>query len=197
MLLKLEMVLLQAKTSETMYSEESRRRKEIEESLANGREEVERMKWQLDEVKGKLQIALEQKSLLECQIETSVKMVEELEEKMFSAVKLLQKYKKEIDELQVERDNALSEAEELRKIQAETSSPLVSCFYSEYSFSEIEEATRHFDPALKIGEGGYGSIYKGVLRHTPVAIKILHPHSLQGPMEFQQEVSWTNDFFFP
>ncbi|KAH0970633.1 hypothetical protein GBA52_022789 [Prunus armeniaca] len=61
-------------------------------------------------------------------------------------------------------------------------------FFTEFSFTEIEEATRNFDPSLKIGEGGYGSIFfKGSLRHTQVAIKLLHAHSMQGPSEFQQE----------
>lgn len=175
-----------------MYSEEFRHRKEVEEALAKHKEEVEKMQCQLDEIKEKLRIAMEQKFSLECQIATSDKTIQELEQKMFSAVELLQTYKKERDDLQVERDNLVREAEELRRKQAEASSASLSCFFSEYSFWEIKEATRNFDPALKIGEGGYGSIYKGLLCHTHVAIKILHPHSLQGPSEFQQEVSNLN-----
>nr|GEU91660.1 U-box domain-containing protein kinase family protein [Tanacetum cinerariifolium] len=54
---------------------------------------------------------------------------------------------------------------------------------------EVKDATRNFDPSLKIGEGGYGSIFKGTLRHMEVSIKILHSNSLQGPSEFQQEVN--------
>ncbi|KAL3517169.1 hypothetical protein ACH5RR_024071 [Cinchona calisaya] len=179
-----------AKASETMYSEEFRHRKEVEEALAKHKEEVENLKCQLDEIKEKLRISMEQKSSLECQIATSDTTIQELEQKMFSAVELLQKYKKEREDLQVERDNSVREAEELRKKQAEeASSASMSCFFSEYSFWEIEEATHNFDPALKIGEGCYGSIYKGLLHHTQVAIKILHPHNLQGPSAFQQEVN--------
>ncbi|XP_057463553.1 U-box domain-containing protein 33-like isoform X1 [Actinidia eriantha] len=179
-----------ARTSETLYVEESRQRKEIEEDLARGKEELEKMKQQVDEVMEELRLALEQKSSLESQIASTNQMVQELEDKMFSAVNLLQKYKKERDELQVERDNALKVAEELRKKQAEEASQSVMPqFFSEFSFSEIEAATTSFDPSLKIGEGGYGSIYRGLLRHTQVAIKMLHSHSLQGPSEFQQEVN--------
>ncbi|KAL3536813.1 hypothetical protein ACH5RR_000179 [Cinchona calisaya] len=179
-----------AKASETMYSEELRQRKEVEDALAKHKEEVEKMKYQLDEIKEKLRIAMEQKSSLDCQIATADNTIQDLEQKMFSAVGLLQKYKKERDDLQVERDNSVREAEELRKKQAEeASSASISCFFSEYSFWEIEKATSNFDPAFKIGEGGYGSIYKGLLHHTQVAIKILHPQSLQGPLEYQQEVN--------
>ncbi|KAK6162315.1 hypothetical protein DH2020_002156 [Rehmannia glutinosa] len=179
-----------AKACETMYAKELRRRRENEEALARGREEAEKMKMQLGEIMEKLRVAQEQKFSLECQIADSDKMVEDLEQKMFSAVELLQKYKKERDELQVERDNALRVAEELREKQAEeASSSSISQFFSEFSFLEIEEATINFSQALKIGEGGYGSIYRGNLRHTQVAIKMLHPNSSQGPFEFQQEVN--------
>ncbi|XP_011092453.1 U-box domain-containing protein 33 [Sesamum indicum] len=179
-----------AKASEIMYTEELRRRREIEEALARGKEETEKMKRDLDEIMEKLRVAQEQKFSLERQIADSDKMVEELEQKMFSAVELLQKYKMERDKLQVERDNALRTAEELREKQAEeASSSSVSQFFSEFSFLEIEEATSNFSQALQIGKGGYGSIYRGNLRHTQVAIKMLHPDSLQGPYEFQQEVN--------
>ncbi|XP_059651393.1 U-box domain-containing protein 33 isoform X2 [Cornus florida] len=178
-----------AKASEILHYEEMRKRKEIEEAVARGKEELEMMKQQANEVMEELRTALEQKSLLESQIANSNQMVQELEQKMFSAVELLQNYKKERDQFQVERDNALSVAEDLRKKQAEeASSTIVPRFFSEFSLSEIEEATCNFDPSLKVGEGGYGSIYKGCLRHTQVAIKMLHPNSLQGPSEFQQEV---------
>lgn len=33
-----------------------------------------------------------------------------------------------------------------------------------YSLEEIEEATKTFDETKKIGEGGYGSVYHGLLR---------------------------------
>ncbi|XP_022735275.1 LOW QUALITY PROTEIN: U-box domain-containing protein 33-like [Durio zibethinus] len=176
------------KASEILYIQELKQRKEIEEALAKETEELDKMKNRRDEVMVELQDALDQKSSLEKQIVESEKVVKELEEKIISAVELLQSYKNERDELQMERDNALKEAEELRKSRAEISGAHLPQFFTDFSFSEIEEAARNFDPTLKIGEGGYGSIYKGLLRHTSVAIKMLHSHSLQGPSEFQQEV---------
>lgn len=76
----------------------------------------------------------------------------------------------------------------LRKNQEEAASNTIAPqLFSDFSLAEIEGATRNFD-SLKIGEGGYESICKGLLRHTEVAIKMLHPNSLQGPSEFQKEV---------
>ncbi|XP_019096251.1 PREDICTED: U-box domain-containing protein 35-like [Camelina sativa] len=60
--------------------------------------------------------------------------------------------------------------------------------YRRYVIGEIEEATNSFDKANKIGEGGYGPVYKGYLDHTPVAIKVLRPDAAQGRSQFQREV---------
>ncbi|KAG8093757.1 hypothetical protein GUJ93_ZPchr0012g20469 [Zizania palustris] len=60
--------------------------------------------------------------------------------------------------------------------------------YRRYNIEEIEHATGRFDDARKIGEGGYGPVYKGHLDHTPVAIKVLRPDAAQGRSQFQQEV---------
>lgn len=60
--------------------------------------------------------------------------------------------------------------------------------YRKYTIDEIEAATDKFSESMKIGEGGYGPVYKGKLDHTPVAIKVLRPDAAQGRKQFQQEV---------
>lgn len=64
----------------------------------------------------------------------------------------------------------------------------------EFSASELEKATNNFHPSQKIGEGGYGPVYRGFLGQTAVAIKVLKPESRQGATEFQQEVTHTELF---
>ncbi|KOM37110.1 hypothetical protein LR48_Vigan03g049100 [Vigna angularis] len=177
-----------AKASESLYTEELNLRKLAEEELRKEKEELENAKRLRDKVREELHLALDQKASLESQIASSELIIKELEQKIVSAVDLLQSYKNEREELQIQRDNALREAEELRKKQGETSSSHVPQLFSEFSFSEIKEATDNFNPSLKVGEGGYGSIFKGVLSYTEVAIKRLHSDSMQGPLEFQQEV---------
>ena len=173
-----------------MYKEELKLRKELEEALKKEREELNDMKSQRDEVKEELQPAVDQKSSLESQIASTELVIKELEQKIISARDMLQNYKNERDDLQMQRDNALREAEELRRRQGEASTTHALQLFSEFSFPEIEEATSNFNSSLKIGEGGYGSIFKGVLRQTEVAVKMLDPDSKQGPTEFQQEVQW-------
>ncbi|KAM7258705.1 hypothetical protein ACFE04_014446 [Oxalis oulophora] len=60
--------------------------------------------------------------------------------------------------------------------------------YRKYTIEEIEEATDKFANSNKIGEGGYGPVYKGKLDHTPVAIKVLRPDAAQGKKQFNQEI---------
>ncbi|KAL9255685.1 Cold-responsive protein kinase 1-like protein [Drosera capensis] len=58
-----------------------------------------------------------------------------------------------------------------------------------FSYNEVRNATSNFNPANKIGEGGYGSVYKGVLKDgTVVAMKVLSPESRQGFKEFLTEL---------
>ncbi|KAL0322398.1 UNVERIFIED_CONTAM: Vacuolar protein sorting-associated protein 53 A [Sesamum calycinum] len=56
------------------------------------------------------------------------------------------------------------------------------------NIDEIEEATEFFAISRKIGEGGYGPVFKCYLDHTRVAIKVLRPDAAQGRSQFQQEV---------
>lgn len=60
--------------------------------------------------------------------------------------------------------------------------------YRRYSIEDIEAATEYFAESRKIGEGGYGPVYKCSLDHTLVAIKVLRPDAAQGRSQFQQEV---------
>ncbi|GFY80549.1 kinase with adenine nucleotide alpha hydrolases-like domain-containing protein [Actinidia rufa] len=60
--------------------------------------------------------------------------------------------------------------------------------YHKYTIEEIEAATDRFSITRKVGEGGYGPVYKCFLDHTPVAIKVLRPDAAQGRSQFQQEI---------
>ncbi|KAG8384325.1 hypothetical protein BUALT_Bualt04G0106500 [Buddleja alternifolia] len=54
---------------------------------------------------------------------------------------------------------------------------------------EILYATKNFNAKLMIGEGGFGKVYKGILRNgTKVAVKRSEPGHGQGVPEFQTEI---------
>ncbi len=59
----------------------------------------------------------------------------------------------------------------------------------EFTFKELQEATNDFSPSFFIGEGGFGKVYRGVLKDgTEVAIKKLTSGGNQGDKEFLVEV---------
>ncbi|KAL3834967.1 hypothetical protein ACJIZ3_009703 [Penstemon smallii] len=66
-----------------------------------------------------------------------------------------------------------------------------------FSLLELEEATKNFNRLLRIGQGGFGSVYKGSIRplngqgdSTIVAIKKLNTKGLQGHKEWVAEVRY-------
>ncbi|GAA0141337.1 hypothetical protein LIER_02502 [Lithospermum erythrorhizon] len=66
-----------------------------------------------------------------------------------------------------------------------------------FSPSELKEATNNFSRLLKIGEGGFGSVYKGRIRPLDghgdpviVAIKKLNTQGLQGHKQWVAEVQF-------
>nr|XP_048318175.1 U-box domain-containing protein 35-like [Ziziphus jujuba var. spinosa] len=81
---------------------------------------------------------------------------------------------------------ALREAEEMRKVLGNLAQSDVR--YRRYCIEEIEKATDYFAESRKIGEGGYGPVYKCFLDHTSVAVKVLRPDAAQGRSQFQQEI---------
>ncbi|KAL2495770.1 Protein kinase superfamily protein [Forsythia ovata] len=63
-----------------------------------------------------------------------------------------------------------------------------------YSYKELRIATDDFSQAKKIGEGGFGSVYKGKLRTGQMAaIKVLSSESSQGVKEFLTEIQVISD----
>ncbi|KAF6173371.1 hypothetical protein GIB67_027066 [Kingdonia uniflora] len=70
--------------------------------------------------------------------------------------------------------------QELRGLDLQTGS---------FSLRQIKAATHNFDPENKIGEGGFGPVYKGLLSDgTIIAVKQLSSKSKQGNREFVNEI---------
>lgn len=91
------------------------------------------------------------------------------------------------EELHETEENTKSTEDE-RKVNNDTSCSLYDPRYRRYTIEEIEEATECFSAAHRIGEGGYGPVYKCYLDHTLVAVKVLSPDAAEGKSQFQQEV---------
>ncbi|KAJ4815992.1 Leucine-rich repeat transmembrane protein kinase [Rhynchospora pubera] len=63
-----------------------------------------------------------------------------------------------------------------------------------FSYNELRKATDGFSISNKIGEGGFGSVYKGKIKDgTTVAVKVLSSESRQGVREFLTELTVISD----
>ncbi|XP_025666723.1 probable LRR receptor-like serine/threonine-protein kinase At1g07650 isoform X1 [Arachis hypogaea] len=67
-----------------------------------------------------------------------------------------------------------------------------------FTLKQIKAATKNFDVANKIGEGGFGSVYKGLLLDgTVIAVKQLSSKSKQGNREFVNEIGMISGLQHP
>ncbi|XAR59282.1 Non-specific serine/threonine protein kinase [Bertholletia excelsa] len=67
-----------------------------------------------------------------------------------------------------------------------------------FTFRQIQAATDDFDNANKIGEGGFGTVYKGTLLDgTLIAVKKLSSKSKQGNREFVNEIGMISGLQHP
>ncbi|TVU33086.1 hypothetical protein EJB05_24871, partial [Eragrostis curvula] len=66
-----------------------------------------------------------------------------------------------------------------------------------YSRREIELATDNFSEARKIGEGGYGNVYRCILDHTEVAVKVIQQDSIDKTDEFLKEIEILSELHHP
>jgi hypothetical protein len=145
-----------------------KQRNETEEKLRTTMEEVERLTETTDELCAKLQDERKKRLALEKRTAHSDRIIKDL---------------------MLQRDKAVREVEALHAKKGESSATTEGKMHiTELSYSEIKEATNNFDHSLKVGESVYGSVYKGFLRHTNVAIKKLNPESTQSQSQFNQEV---------
>uniref|UniRef100_A0A7N2M4I5 non-specific serine/threonine protein kinase n=1 Tax=Quercus lobata TaxID=97700 RepID=A0A7N2M4I5_QUELO len=58
-----------------------------------------------------------------------------------------------------------------------------------FLLKELRKATSNFNPKNKLGKGGFGTVYKGILANKEAAVKRISKNSSQGKQEFIAEVT--------
>jgi chromosome segregation ATPase len=148
-----------------------KQRNELEEKLTTIMEEIESLTVRADELCSELQGEREQRKVLEKRGAHADRIIKDL---------------------MLQRDKALRETEMLHARKGEFTATVEGMMHiTEFSYSEIKEATNDFDHSMNIGESVCGSVYKGFLRHTNVAIKKLNPETTQAQSQFSQEVEFS------
>ncbi|EOA22729.1 hypothetical protein CARUB_v10003436mg [Capsella rubella] len=76
-----------------------------------------------------------------------------------------------------------------KTLKPQTNDGMISPQSLQFDFATIEAATDKFSMNNKLGQGGFGEVYKGMLPNdTEVAVKRLSRNSGQGTKEFKNEV---------
>ncbi|XP_068635635.1 receptor-like serine/threonine-protein kinase At2g45590 [Aristolochia californica] len=76
-----------------------------------------------------------------------------------------------------------------RKLSRSRTAPAELKPLHRFSYSHLHRATRSFSSTNKLGQGGFGSVYRGTLYDgQQIAIKLMDSGSLQGEREFQNEL---------
>ncbi|MBA0744556.1 hypothetical protein Gogos_007171 [Gossypium gossypioides] len=80
----------------------------------------------------------------------------------------------------------------LRKIRRQDTNPAHSKPPHRYSYSVLRRATSSFSESRRLGQGGFGSVYRATINNSngnrTVAVKVMDDGSLQGEREFQNEL---------
>ncbi|CAI5499865.1 unnamed protein product [Closterium sp. Naga37s-1] len=67
-----------------------------------------------------------------------------------------------------------------------------------YSYEEIQRATDNFSPQLVLGEGGFGTVFSGLLGGGKVAVKVIKTEDAdRAAKEFQREVELLSQIHHP
>ncbi|XP_016647171.1 PREDICTED: U-box domain-containing protein 35 [Prunus mume] len=150
------------------------------EALTAKQKAMELQQWKLEEERRLHEARIAEEAALALADEQKIKCMAAMEAaESAQRIAVLEAQKRRNAEMK-----ALRETERKKALEAKT----YDFMYRKYTIEEIEVATNNFSNINKIGEGGYGPVYRGELDHTPVAIKVLCPDAAQGRSQFQQEV---------
>ncbi|XP_043700749.1 U-box domain-containing protein 33-like [Telopea speciosissima] len=184
------------KVFDSSLAREIKLREEVEDILRITRQQQEKLLEQREEVTRYLQEMMRNVAVLDIHLRDSTRRHEEAAGELGLIQAFLATIWDEREKLQEQKAEAVSQLEQWRgRGHAEVPNCDGSIRYvnessqfTEFSLSELQTATCNFSECFKIGEGGYGCVYKGEIFNRSVAIKKLHPYSMQGRSEFQQEV---------
>jgi hypothetical protein len=176
-----------ADEAERSYQREAKQRKEVEEKLARERAEMERDRRELDDMLEQIRRADDRSAELELQIASSERAMSGLEARLSESYDVLRAAESRDEEEAAADGVVISEEEEEEDHGG--GEPL----FRRFEYSELDEATDHFDESARIdggnGDGGRGKVYRGELRGgVAVAVKVLSPDAAVDEARFAREV---------
>ncbi|CAL5020300.1 unnamed protein product [Urochloa decumbens] len=167
-----------ADEAESSYRREAMQRKETEEMLRRERAAMEQDRRELDDILDRIRKVDGRSAELELQITSSERVVRDLEARLSESYTLLGTLRQKGEEI--------GEAAAADEPEEGTRRHLVR-----FGYSELDEATKHFDESARLdgggGGGGRGKVYGAELRGVAVAVKVLSRDVAVGEARFARE----------
>lgn len=187
---------LQLKIFDSAYTNEVKQRKGAENALRNTIEEQEKLLEEKGEITKELQRTMRNVALLDSRVQEANRRRDEAagELKLIqTSIASLWQEKQRIRRQKMEAAHWLERWKNHRQAGAPNCNGLLGFVeelpeLAEFSESDLQTATCNFSESFKLGQGGYGYVYKGEMLGRTVAIKKLHSNNMQGQSEFQKEV---------
>ncbi|CDP09046.1 unnamed protein product [Coffea canephora] len=184
-----------AKAFESAYEREVKLRKAAEEELRTTILEQEKLLEEREVLTRELQKAMRNIAVLDSRAREANCRREDVagELKLIqSSLASLRQERQKIQQQKIEAKQWLDHWKSGSQVNGENINGLVqfsgeSLELAEFSLLDLQAATCNFSESFKIGRGGNGAVYKGEMLNRTVAIKMLHPHSIQKQPEFCQE----------
>lgn len=184
------------KDIESAHTREAELRKEAEEAIRSMMLEQEKLLEERLELSGELQKTMRMVAVLDNRVQEANRRCDEAagELKLIQVcIASLRQEKQRIQRQKIEAERWLEKWRSRRQAGSSNRNGNAGFLDDvpelvEFSLFDLQTATCNFSDSFKIGEGGYGCIYKGELLDRTVAIQRLPAHNIQSPLQFQKEV---------
>uniref|UniRef100_A0A2N9ECU7 Uncharacterized protein n=2 Tax=Fagus sylvatica TaxID=28930 RepID=A0A2N9ECU7_FAGSY len=188
-------IINKVKVFESARAHEVKLREEGEDAVRTTIQEQEKLLEEREEVTRELQRTMRNVALLDSRAQEANRRCEEVVGELNLIQASVATLRHEKQRIRHQKTEALRWLERWRRGQvgAANSNGLIG-FVDElpelavFSLSDLQSATCNFSESFMLGQGGIGCVYKGEMLGRTVAIRKFHPHNMQGPSEFQQEV---------
>ncbi|KAK4358870.1 hypothetical protein RND71_021099 [Anisodus tanguticus] len=188
-----EETIRKVKAFESAHAHEVELRKEAEVALETILREQEKLLKEKKEVTYELHKAMRNIALLDSRAQAANQRCEEIARELtliHSSIETLRQEKQKLKQQTTEAMHWINSWKNRGKDGGPND--LIECSVShelvEFSLSDLQSATCDFSDSFRIGQGGYADVFKGELTDKTVAIKQLHPHNMQLPSHFFEQV---------
>lgn len=185
----------QVNVYESAHAREVKLRKEAEDALITTLQDQEKLLEEREEVTIEIQKTMRNVALLDSRAQEANRRCDEVAGELNLIQASIATLRQEKQRIRRQKSEALRWLERWRRGQAGAANCDGFIGFveglpelAEVSLSDLQTATCNFSESFKIGQGGYGCVYKGEMLGRTVAIRKFYPHNMQGPSEFQQEV---------